>query len=179
MFILDTGASLWGIGGVLSQEKDGTEMVIAYTSKTLPGRQHQNADALSRKPNSKYQNHSCHDCFPALKSDKVLGKDKDSTDSTSKTDPVQVTYGTFLPLTSSSCPVPGHSDRKPGPHSGVGETQGQEGPFSSHISPIIDTPNVVDLNEPHWIPSWNPEELRQMQKEEKISEADPGIQTSG
>ena len=134
IFILDTDASLWGIGSVLSEEQNGVEKVIAFTSKTLnsaqqnycttkrelfavvtfmrhfkhyllgrkfiiridhaplvwlrnfkepegmiarwlsiintfdyklryrPGRQHQNADALSRKPKRKCLNHSCHDC---------------------------------------------------------------------------------------------------------------------
>jgi hypothetical protein len=34
-FIVDTDASNFGIGGVLSQIKDGQERVIAYYSKTL------------------------------------------------------------------------------------------------------------------------------------------------
>jgi hypothetical protein len=34
-FIVDTDASNWGIGGVLSQVQDGQERVIAYYSKTL------------------------------------------------------------------------------------------------------------------------------------------------
>ncbi|MCG8096512.1 MAG: DDE-type integrase/transposase/recombinase [Candidatus Thiodiazotropha endolucinida] len=243
VFIVDTDASLWGIGGVLSQEQDGIERVIAYASKTLnpaqqnycttkrellavvtfmrhfkhyllgrkfiirtdhapliwlknfkepeglmarwisiietfdyelryrPGRQHKNADALSRKPKRKCPNNSCHDCFPEVESNKVLGEDKDDESdvkySVKKTDPVQVTYGTFLPLNSSSSPAPGHNDKKPVSHSGTGETQGTDWPFSSLISPIIDTPNVVGLNEPNWIPSWTPEELQQMQREDK------------
>ena len=35
IFILDTDASLWAVGGVLSQEQDGTEKAIAFASKTL------------------------------------------------------------------------------------------------------------------------------------------------
>lgn len=38
-FILDTDASLYGIGGVLSQLQDGEERVISYGSKTLTGSQ--------------------------------------------------------------------------------------------------------------------------------------------
>ena len=34
-FILDTDASAVGVGGVLSQEQDGKERVVAYYSKTL------------------------------------------------------------------------------------------------------------------------------------------------
>ena len=34
-FMLDTDASLWGISGVLSQEQNSIEKVIAYATKTL------------------------------------------------------------------------------------------------------------------------------------------------
>ena len=39
-YIIDTDASDYGIGGVLSQDVNGTEYVIAYYSKSLnPGQQ--------------------------------------------------------------------------------------------------------------------------------------------
>lgn len=62
VFILDTDASDFGIGAVLSQEVEGLERVVAYASRALSkaerryattkkeGRQHGNADALSRIP---------------------------------------------------------------------------------------------------------------------------------
>ena len=41
IFLLDTDASLYGIGGILSQIQDGEEKVIAYASRTLnPAQQH-------------------------------------------------------------------------------------------------------------------------------------------
>ena len=203
IYIIDTDASLWGIGSVLSQEQEGVEKVIAFASKTLnsaqqnycttkrkllavvtfmryfnhyllgrkfiirtdhaplvwlrnfkepegmiarwisiietfdyelryrPGRQHQNADALSRKPKRKCPNHSCHDCYSSVNvSDKVLGMDKDDESdvkySVKATDPARVTDCTYLPLDSSSSPAPGLPDKIPVPCCGTGETQGQD-----------------------------------------------------
>ena len=41
IFIIDTDASLYGIGGILSQLQDGEEKVIACASRTLhPAQQH-------------------------------------------------------------------------------------------------------------------------------------------
>lgn len=101
----------------------------------------------------------------------MLGKGKDDgfdvKYSVKGTDPVQVPYGTFSPLTSSSCPAPGHSDKKPGSYCGAGETLGQEWPLSSVISPITDTPNAVDLNEPNWIPSWESRRISTNAKKKK------------
>lgn len=244
IFVLDTDASLWGIGSVLSQEQGGVEKVIAFASKTLnsaqqnycttkrellavvtfmrhfkhyllgrkfiirtdhaplvwlrnfkepegmiarwisiietfdyelryrPGRQHQNADALSRKPKRKCPNHSCHDCYPSDKvSVKSLGMDEDGESdvqySVKATDPAQVTDCTYLPLDSSPSPAPGHSDKIPVPQCGAGETQGQDWSFLSLISPTIYPCEVADTNECNWLPSWSPEELQEMQRKDK------------
>ena len=83
------------------------------------------------------------------------------------TDPAQVTDCTYLPLDSSSSPAPGHSDKIPVPHSGTGETQGQDWSFLSLISPTIYPCEVADTNECNWLSSWSQEELQEMQREDK------------
>ena len=141
-----------------------------YELRYRPGRQHQNADALSRKPKRKCPNHSCHDCYPSDKIN-VLGMDEDDESdvqySVKATDPAQVTDCTYLPLDSSFSSAPGHSDKIPVPHCGTGETQGQDWSFLSLISPTIYPCEVADTNECNWLSSWSSEELQEMQREDK------------
>ena len=246
IFILDTDASLWGIGGVLSQEQDGVEKVIAYASKTLnpaqqnycttkrellavvtfmsqfkhyllgrkfvirtdhaplvwlknfkepegliarwisiietfdyelryrPGRQHQNADALSRRPKRKCPNHSCHDCYQSDKtSNKVLGMDKDDESddlySVTSTETNQVAHCDLsMSPVSSSSPAPGQfSDKMSEANTDSDVTREPHWSLLSLISPCIDSQLGSDTNEPNWLPVWRAVELQQMQQDDK------------
>ena len=115
-----------------------------YELKYRPGRQHQNADALSGKPKRKCPNHSCCDCYPSVNiSDKVLGMDEDDESdvqySVKATDPARVTDCTYLPLDSSSSPAPGLPDKIPVPCCGTGETRAKIG-SPCHLSAPPFTP---------------------------------------
>lgn len=76
-------------------------------------------------------------------------------------DPVQVTDITSLPLNSnsSSSPPPERNGKRPVSHCDRGETKGQDLSTLSLMSPTIFTPNVVDTNEPDWIPSLTQEKF--------------------
>ena len=136
-----------------------------------PGRQHLNADALSRRPKRKCLNHLCHDCFP---SNKVVRKnDDDEADalySVKETDLVQVSYRTFLSPGTSSSSAPGQIDEKLVPSNGTGQTQDQDCSFLSLNSPIQESREINGTNDSNWLQIWNTEELQEMQAE------DPSVQ---
>ena len=115
---------------IISKELEGMIARIIetfnYELRYRPGRQHQNADALSRKPKRKCPNHSCHDYYPSKKIN-VLGMDEDDESnfqySVKATDPAQVTDCTYFTLDSSSSPASGHSDKILVPHCSTGRAR--------------------------------------------------------
>ena len=142
-----------------------------YELRYRPGRQHLNADALSRKPKRKCPNHLCHDCFP---SNKVVRKnDDDEADalySVKETDLVQVSYSTFLSPGTSSSSAPRQIDEKLVSSNGTGQTQDQDCSFLSLISPIQESREINGTNDSNWLQIWITEELQEMQAE------DPSVQ---
>lgn len=243
IFILDTDASQYGIGGVLSQMQNDQEVVIAFASKTLnsaqqqycttkrellavvtfmkhfkhyllgrnfiirtdhaplvwlrnfkepegliarwisiienydyelkyrPGRQHRNADGLSRRPKRRCPNSTCQDCYP-LNKNKVLGKDNheesDGKNLVNVTNMNQVHTVLNMSLASSSSPA-GHFDKMVATTIDANPTQEPYWSYLSLISPLASVSNEeqLDTNEPNWIPVWSQEELKQMQIEDK------------
>ncbi|MBV2113416.1 MAG: hypothetical protein KUF82_20885, partial [Candidatus Thiodiazotropha sp. (ex Ctena orbiculata)] len=234
-FVLDSDASLHGIGAVLSQIQNDEEKVIAYASRTLnpaqqqycttkrellavvtfmkhfkhyllgqkfiirtdhapliwlrnfkepegliarwisvietfdytiqyrPGRQHQNADCLSRTPKRKCPNSLCSDCYPYSPN---LGMDNhggaDDRVSVPMTDSIQESMCSSQSPVTPSSPAPGQNDRR-----GIPWTLGTNGNCQSPISPIISESNDTRDSIPNWLPTWNPAELNKMQIEDR------------
>ena len=100
-----------------------------------------------------------------------MDDDDDSDDlySVTSTDPTQVAYcdlSTFA--VSSSSPAPGQPNDKMS--ESVTESDMTREPYwslLSLISPCLHSPLGSDTNEPNWLFAWSPEELQQMQKEDK------------
>ena len=134
-----------------------------YEIHYRPGRHHQNADSLSRKPKRKCPNSSCSDCYPCtlkVSSDKDEGAD--NRQSVAKTDVIQDNISYQSPVTLSS-PAPGPEDRK-----AFAVTPGADGTYRSTISPILPDiePDEIWDSRPNWLPVWSHEELSQMQKDD-------------
>lgn len=134
-----------------------------YEIQYRPGRHHQNADSLSRKPRRKCPNLSCDDCYPyTLK----LGMDKDegadNRQSVIETDVIQDKLSYQSPVTLSS-PAPGPNDRK-----AFAVTPGAYGTYRSTIGPILPNvePDEIWDSRPNWLPAWSPDDLSQMQRED-------------
>lgn len=250
MFVLDSDASLHGIGCVLSQIQNGEEKVIAYASRTLnpaqqqycttkrelltvvtfmkhfkhyllgqkfivrtdhapliwlrnfkepegliarwisvietfdytiqyrPGRQHLNADTLSRKPNRKCPNPSCSECYPYNSSLSMDNDERaDNNGSVTMTDLLQERMCSSQPTVTLSSPAPGQDDR-----TGIPWTLGTNGNCQSPISPIFSGTNDTRDSIPNWLPTWSPAELNKMQTEDssilqsKITNQKPKLQ---
>ena len=82
-----------------------------YTIQYRPGRQHLNADSLSRKPNRKCPNPACFECYPynsSLSMDNDEGADNNG--SVTMTDLLQESMCSSQPPVTPSSPAPGQDD---------------------------------------------------------------------
>ncbi|MEW8092744.1 MAG: reverse transcriptase domain-containing protein [Candidatus Thiodiazotropha endolucinida] len=134
-----------------------------YEIHYRPGRHHQNADSLSRKPKRKCPNSSCNDCYPSTLN---VGLDKDeeadNRQSVTMTDVIQDKISYQSPVTFSS-PAPGPEDRK-----AFAVTPGADGTYRSTIGPVIPAiePDEIWDSRPNWLPVWSHDELSQMQRDD-------------
>ena len=239
MFILDSDASLHGIGGVLSQIQNDEEEVIAYASRTLnpaqqqycttkrellavvtfmrhfkhyllgrrfiirtdhapliwlrnfkepegliarwisvietfdyeiqyrPGRKHQNADSLSRKPKRKCPNTACPDCCPTyIKISQDENEGPDDRKLVNLTNMIEEISNSYQSPASLSSPASGLPDKKAVPS--IALTTGAHSDYRSLISPLIPHTRSTntDVNIPNWLPTWSSSEFNKMQMED-------------
>ena len=144
-----------------------------YQIQYRPGRQHQNAGTLSRKPNRKCPNTLCSDCYPF---GTKVGKDDDG-----EADSLNLVIATNLIEESPSYQSPATS---PSPASGqaalqqidretvhvADSTQGNSFAYQSPIGPLVHETRteqqVIRDSTAKWLPTWSSEDLSRMQSEE-------------
>ena len=146
---------------------------FSYQIQYRPGRQHQNADTLSRKPNRKCPNTLCLDCYPFSTK---IGQDDDGDAHSSKlviaTNLIEESPSYESPATFSS-PAPGQAALQQTDRETVqvsDSTRGNPFAYWSPISPLVpetrSETQVTRDSTANWLPTWSPEDLSKMQMED-------------
>ena len=141
-----------------------------YQIQYRPGRQHENADTLSRKPNRKCPNTSCPDCYPS--SVNVGQDDNGEADSlmlVTATNKIEECPSYQSPATSPSlAPGPAVLQQTDRETAKVADsTRGRSPTYWSPFGPLV-LETRTELSDrrdstANWLPTWSPSELSKMQ----------------
>ena len=160
-------------GKLKLNKQPSTIETFNYQIQYRPGRQHQNADTLSRKPNRKCPNTSCPDCYPS--SVNVGQDDNGEADSlmlVTATNKIEECTSYQSPATSPSlAPGPAVLQQTDRETAKVADsTRGRPPTYKSPIGPLV-RETRTELSDrrdstANWLPTWSPSELSKMQSDD-------------